>query len=259
VIRVNDSKRRGKRNPLSSFATLRLREIERTIPTRTVEQTQAVLPEVVVTYREIIRRRWMGHVCDGELEERLDMWLGKMRHRRTFTDEQIAEAFEEAERRKGMAPADRLAEILGLEFADRQRLAIRTIGAVDKTRLERQLIRKERKREQDRIKVAIKRRKRGAISREEYLAESLSRSRPWERDGISKATWYRRRRQITPIETETGWSTSLLKSLPIDTPVSRQGNTKPVSPSISRAVIDLAVELGVVDQRGSSGRKNRAA
>lgn len=31
-----------------------------------------------------------------------------------------------------------------------------------------------------------------ALPREQYLAESLSRTRPWEKLGISRATWYRR-------------------------------------------------------------------
>jgi hypothetical protein len=31
-----------------------------------------------------------------------------------------------------------------------------------------------------------------SIPRDEYLANSLSRSKPWESEGISRATWYRR-------------------------------------------------------------------
>lgn len=31
-----------------------------------------------------------------------------------------------------------------------------------------------------------------AMPREQYLAESLSRKKPWEALGISRATWYRR-------------------------------------------------------------------
>ena len=31
-----------------------------------------------------------------------------------------------------------------------------------------------------------------AMPREQYLAESLSRKKPWEAFGISRATWYRR-------------------------------------------------------------------
>jgi transposase len=32
-----------------------------------------------------------------------------------------------------------------------------------------------------------------ALPREEYEAASLARRRPWEAEGISRATWYRRR------------------------------------------------------------------
>ena len=36
--------------------------------------------------------------------------------------------------------------------------------------------------------------------REEYLANSLMRSRPWEKLGISRATWYRRGKPMPPEE-----------------------------------------------------------
>lgn len=110
-----------------------------------------------------------------------------------FTKDEIDSAARQAKRRNRLVRADKLAEIVGLEDADRQRLGIFTIGAIDKTRRERALARKQRKRFKDRVRSAIKRRTRGAISREEYLAESLSRSRPWEREGVSERTWYRRR------------------------------------------------------------------
>ena len=176
-------------------------------------------------------------------------WCTRMRISRAFTDEEIAEAIEQAERRNHLAPADRLGEILSLEYADRQQLAIRTIRAVDKSKREQTIERKERKREKDRIRKAIKRRNRGAISRAEYLAESLSRSRPWEQKAISRATYYRQR--------ETSVSPPL-KSLPSEQPVS-QGREHPLTPAQLDAVIDLAVEIGVIEERGSGGRKFRAA
>lgn len=37
------------------------------------------------------------------------------------------------------------------------------------------------------------RRKRGVIPREEYLANSLSKKKPWDKAGVSRATWYRKK------------------------------------------------------------------
>jgi hypothetical protein len=33
----------------------------------------------------------------------------------------------------------------------------------------------------------------GIISRDDYLAESVERQKPWLAEGISRRTWYRRR------------------------------------------------------------------
>jgi hypothetical protein len=94
-----------------------------------------------------------------------------------------------------LASADQMAEMLDLEYEDRQRLAIFTIGAVDMTKRQRANARKQRKREQDRAKKEARRRERGAPNREQYRAESLSQTRPWEQEGISRSTWERRRRK----------------------------------------------------------------
>ena len=248
MTRIDDSKRRRKRKPFS-FPICRLREIERTIPTRDLDQIKAVLPEVAATYRVIIAHRCRG-VGDGELPDRMEQWCNKMRISRVFTDEEIAEAIEQAEQRNHLAPADKLAAILGLEYADRQRLAIRTIGAIDMSKRKRTIERKERKREKDRIRKAIKRRNRGVISRQEYLAESLSRVRPWEREGITRRTWERRRdASVSPP----------LKSLPSEE-LATTSLEHPLTRAQLDAVIDLAVEIGVIEEHGSvGGRKSRAA
>lgn len=51
-------------------------------------------------------------------------------------------------------------------------------------------IAKERHAERD----TVRRRKAGAIERAQYEAESISARKPWEAIGISRATWYRRRK-----------------------------------------------------------------
>jgi hypothetical protein len=247
-----------------SFPNCRLREIERTIPTRDIDQIRAVLPEVAATYRQIIMRR-CRLVGEGDLQDRMKDWCTRMRISRTFTDDEIAEAIEQAEQRKGLATQDRLAAILGLEYADRQRLAICTIGAVDLDKRRRTIERKERKRERDRAQIAAKRNKPG---RAEWLSRNhLSRTRPWERDGISRRQWERRRaRNVASVSPPQ-------ESLASDRPATSgtavpqhtasrdmtSGRDSPLTPRQLDAVIDLAVELGVIEQRGSLGRKNRAA
>ncbi|WP_157223349.1 hypothetical protein [Rhodovulum sp. PH10] len=86
--------------------------------------------------------------------------------------------------------ADTLAWRLHLTAAERKQLAITTIGAVDMNKAQRTEARKERRRETDRAR----RRASGARSRAEYEAPSAEAWRPWEAEGISRATWYRRRK-----------------------------------------------------------------
>lgn len=111
-----------------------------------------------------------------------------------FTDDEIDIAADDAKQRDDrLANADALAEMIDLQYEDRKRLGIFTIGAVDMTKRQRANARKQRKLEHDRIKRKAKRRERGAPSREQYLAESLSRAKPWEAEGVSRRTWERRR------------------------------------------------------------------
>ncbi len=39
-----------------------------------------------------------------------------------------------------------------------------------------------------------------AQPRDEYLTQSLMRTRPWEALGMSRATWYRRGKPVAPLE-----------------------------------------------------------
>jgi hypothetical protein len=88
--------------------------------------------------------------------------------------------------------ADKLAQRLSLTDAERRRLRITTIGAIDKTKAERQLERKDRKREAARAR----RRAGGAWPRTAYEASSVARMQPWLAMGISRRTWYRGRQQL---------------------------------------------------------------
>jgi hypothetical protein len=86
--------------------------------------------------------------------------------------------------------ADKLGRRLNLTETERSRLNITTIGTVDMTKDERAAARKARKRQAKREK----RRKQGIKPRAEYEASAIGHGKPWEAEGVSKATWYRRQR-----------------------------------------------------------------
>jgi hypothetical protein len=86
--------------------------------------------------------------------------------------------------------ADAAAWFFQLRWADRQRLGITTIGAIDKNKEWRN----KRRREQNRLRNKLRRRDKGAKPRSAYESESLTKQQPWKRMGISKSTWYRRRK-----------------------------------------------------------------
>jgi hypothetical protein len=83
--------------------------------------------------------------------------------------------------------ADKLAQRLRLTEAERRRLRITTIGAIDMSKAERATRRRERKRQRERNRRLAK----GAKSRAEYEANSISRTKPWLALGMSRARWYR--------------------------------------------------------------------
>jgi hypothetical protein len=89
--------------------------------------------------------------------------------------------------------ADTLAERMNLTWKERERLGIKTIGAVDVPKAERERRRHQRKRSRDRTRREQRRRAKGAEPRSRYLAKALAQTRPWEALGISRRSWYRRR------------------------------------------------------------------
>jgi hypothetical protein len=90
--------------------------------------------------------------------------------------------------------ANELRERVWLRNADRERLKAWHIPPCDLTQSQVERQRKNKKRTRDRLRRA----KAGAKSRSIYLRGSLSALKPWEREGISRRTWYRRRSGTTP-------------------------------------------------------------
>jgi hypothetical protein len=88
---------------------------------------------------------------------------------------------------------DDLGANLRLTYGDRQRLRIRTIGSHDVDRKSRKKLSHARRLERDRQRAAAKRRANGARLRKLYETHSLARTKPWEKLGISRRTFYRRR------------------------------------------------------------------
>jgi hypothetical protein len=85
--------------------------------------------------------------------------------------------------------ADALAWRLRLTMEQRTMLGITTIGSIDVNKGARTKLRKQR----DRQRKANQRRAKGATPRKLYEERSVARAKPWQAEGISRSTWYRRR------------------------------------------------------------------
>jgi hypothetical protein len=112
--------------------------------------------------------------------------------------------------------ADTLGRKLNLIGAEWRTLRLRTIAPVDMTRQERvafsQALARQRRQ--------ARRRSKGKKPRAEYLAKSLSRTKPWLAHHISRSTWYRRGKP-TAHSGDTGMDTIKIPN----------ASTRPVPPS----------------------------
>jgi hypothetical protein len=97
-----------------------------------------------------------------------------------------------------MSP-DTIGKLLGVTEGERSAAGARNIGTACGSREAREAAARERNKARQRIR----RREAGKMTREEYLRRSLSKSKPWEAEGISRAQWYRRRGadETSPCET----------------------------------------------------------
>src|SRR5262245_8786822 len=92
---------------------------------------------------------------------------------------------EEASITRRHRTADCLARFLGVTYAQRQALRLRTIGSIDVKKGAREVLRQRK----DRVYQECRRRARGARPQ----SESLSRTKPWEALNMSRRTWERHR------------------------------------------------------------------
>ncbi len=91
---------------------------------------------------------------------------------------------------------DHVGERLHLSNSDRDRLKITTIGCFDLDPAAREDDRIAKKRARDKERSRIKRAADGSVPRAQYLAaNNASRSQPWKEEGISRPTYYRRKKE----------------------------------------------------------------
>ena len=143
--------------------------------------------------------------------------------REGFTPADAEAILEEAASTPKQMKADELAKWLGVTYVERQKLGLTRIGAKDVGKRSRTILRKLR----DRRAKERKRRERGARPRSEYEANSLSKTKPWEQLGLSRARWYRIGRPAVN-EAETSPSTAVFLEAE-ETPVSgraRKGSSE---------------------------------
>jgi hypothetical protein len=120
-------------------------------------------------------------------EHRLERWLGLWCP--WMTRDETTALISRTIARPHRLTADKLGALLRLTEDEREGLGITTIGSVEVSKEERAKRRQDRK--QQRRKA--RRRSAGAKPREKYEAESLSTQKPWEKLGLSRASWYRSR------------------------------------------------------------------
>jgi hypothetical protein len=179
----SDRRRKGKRAAGFNIIAIRCAELERVFKARygrTLPDDDAGRDDAMVMACHLAHR-------SGDAPQRIVAWLSRAAPWMTCAerDELVAAVIAKPLRWR----ADKLAARLGLTDAERKRLKIRTIGAVDLGTAERATRRAARK-------VAIERERRranGAKPRAEYEAGSMSTRQPWRDAGISRRSWYRRR------------------------------------------------------------------
>jgi hypothetical protein len=143
--------------------------------------------EIVRRYFEQFLIAWAAHNRKSK-DPVGDLMAAAVRMGGPITKAEARAALDQAEDMPHAWKADDIAHYLGIFFADRKELGLKTIGSVDVGKGARKVLRQR----EDRMYQQRKRRARGAKPLAQYEAEALSNTRPWERHGISRAQWYRR-------------------------------------------------------------------
>lgn len=190
--RAGKSRRRGRASP-NQIIALRLQDFARLFRSR---YGAPILPDDDSGRHDIMPVLHHLAALDRP-KRRIEVWFRLWAPWMAFgeQDAMAAEALATAKPWK----ADTLAWHYHITKEERRMIGLTTIGAVDHQKAARTRRRKER----DRQRKAAARRAAGAKPRADYLAASAERAKPWEAEGISRRTWYRRR-----AETDTGPATA---------------------------------------------------
>lgn len=92
---------------------------------------------------------------------------------------------------RGFMTGDAIARFLNVTREEVETIGLRLINAVGFTSVDRKELRKKK----SALRSEKRRRARGAVSRQEYEAESLSKLKPWEKLGISRSSFYLKTKQ----------------------------------------------------------------
>lgn len=163
--------------------------------------------------------------------------------------EALVDLVYEERRRKYMLRSDAVAALLHVTLQERTALGLKTIGACDVSAEDRKALARDAKRLRDRTRQERKRKSEGRKDRASYVAASISAAKPWEAEGVSRRTWYRR----------LGTSPSRVEEKTIvDTPVptASQAQMPPRSPRLHMGqvrVAELVAGLGDHPPAGFQG------
>ena len=180
--------KRNKRKRRPSLATLRIADLNRLFRARygeTLPNDDAGRDDVTIMAHHLV-------TLAGNPEARIADWCRLRAPWLTITE--LADITADAIRKPRRWKADRLAWRLRLTEIDRKALRITTIGAIDRGKGTRTAQRRTASRQ----RAEASRRAKGARPRHEYEACSANRTKPWEALGVSRATWYRQRRETAP-------------------------------------------------------------
>jgi hypothetical protein len=219
---------RRKRGGAYNFPALRRREIERHARDVGAAHTEDF-------WRWIVAWRW--HNEQNSRDPAGALILAAKRMGGSLTEAGAERILETADALPRCCTADKLGKFLGVTYAQRQRLAITTIGSIDVNKRSRALLRKRK----NRLHNERKRRAQGIRPRAAYKENSLMHIKPWEAEGISRRTWYRRKRGTGP-------------SPPI-APL-QNGGTNGTDPSA--AFLSLPADALVPPERKQGRRRGRA-
>jgi hypothetical protein len=136
-----------------------------------------------------------------------------------ITEAEASAITEEASITRKQLSADNLARFLGVTYAQREELGIKTIGSIDVKRGARKVLRQRK----DRLYRERKRRASGVRARSDYEANSVAAKA--RAAGVSRMTIYRRKRAAEPTKNSpnvTGVSAAIFLSSE-DRPVTPEG------------------------------------